>query len=122
MTDQINLEYDTGLQGFVVVMPEHVTLDALNNLRERLFAAIATVTTMPFCLLIDTNRHDFESIDCLRGLREVLEAPQFVNNCARVAFVQPRQYQEPHMESDQVGYFDNVEEARGWLKAWKELS
>jgi hypothetical protein len=114
-SNAINLEYDQGLRSFVVSMPEHVTLAAIEDLQERLFAALASQRSQSN-LLIDSNRHDFESTACLKALREMLEAPQVVSKCMRVAFVQPKQYRETHVASDQEGYFQSIEAARAWIR------
>jgi hypothetical protein len=117
VTTQINLHYDSGLRGFIVSMPPHVTLTALHDLTDRLFVAVAATTETTCRLLLDTNQHDFESIACLKALREMLEAPQAATKCVRVAFVQPPQFREPLIASDHEGYFNDVEEARAWLAA-----
>jgi carboxypeptidase C (cathepsin A) len=70
-----------------------------------------------FNLLVDTNKHNFESIQCLKNLREYLtKNPALKSNCKKAAFVSPAKYMTPKIESETVAYFDNLEQAYIWLK------
>ncbi|MFC1609879.1 hypothetical protein ACFL6C_02885 [Myxococcota bacterium] len=119
MSQRISIRYDVPLRRYVISMPDHVTLAAIEDLTERFLSALGTHDA-EYGLLIDTNKHNFESIACLKALREMLEAPQVATSCLAVAFVAPRQYREPHIASDQEGYFDEVDATHAWLKARME--
>ncbi len=66
-------------------------------------------------LLLDTNKHQFESIECLKFLRDLI-SNEVIHRLSSVAFVQPREYRTPEVPSSTEGYFDNFEDAYTWLQ------
>ena len=68
-------------------------------------------------MLIDTNKHEFESIQCLKLLREFFTTNVVIQtNVGKVAFVQPKNYRGPHVVSEIEAYFESTEEAYKWLE------
>lgn len=116
MRQVVDIEYAPQIRGFAVSMPSHITLAALEDFGSRLLVALSRMERRKYNLLIDSNRHDFESIACLKKLRDILEEPAVAKKCERVAFVQPVQFRAPHIPSEQLGYFDTVDAAYEWLK------
>ena len=111
MSSGIRFEFDPQLPGYVAVMPPYVTLPMIDDLRRKVTAAFAAPAGHG--LLVDTNRHEFESIECLKALRATLG--DIADHCRAVAFVQPAAYREPHIASPREGYFASFAEAHAWL-------
>ena len=112
----IAMAFEPGLGGFTARMPERVTLAAIEEWGLQFVAALAALPDGDrVCLLLDSNRHDFESIACARRLRTILEKTVVSERCERVAFVVPRSHREPHIASYKEAYFSAVREARLWL-------
>ncbi|MDH3975187.1 MAG: hypothetical protein OEV42_12975 [Deltaproteobacteria bacterium] len=118
MASNIHYEYDAEINGYIVRMPAFVRFDSLNEWFEMFNRELSSIpSNQPLVLLIDTNEHKFESIQCLKSLREF-----FINNKVvkksgvKAAFVGPGQYMEPHIKSDLEAYFDSFDEAYSWLK------
>lgn len=71
------------------------------------------------CLLLDTNSHDFESVECLKWLREFLTQEKVLTQAIiKVAFVQPETYRASEVISDSVAYFNDSDSARKWLNLY----
>jgi Ulp1 family protease len=67
--------------------------------------------------LLDTNTHDFESIECLKWLNDFFRKElNIAATIRRVAFVQPKKYRNPEIINASVAYFEKVKDAREWLK------
>lgn len=115
MAETIAVVFDAGLGAYLVTMPEGVTLPLIRDLGPRIHRAFRRVANPPRALLIDTNLHGFESIACLRSLRDILEASWVAAHCRAVAFVQPHRYRPQEIVSPREGYFTTVEAARDWL-------
>lgn len=118
MAEKIESKYYKKIRAYSVYFPEHVTLDHLNNWK-REFQEMLDVRShpKPEALILDTNKHDFESIECLRILRSILS--QLVNQdngIYKIAFVQPVQYRKPEVISKNEAYFEDVEKAKLWLR------
>ena len=117
MNHPITMRYDEALRAYLISMPDYVSLADIEDLQNRLFSSFISLKEGQCALLIDTNKHDFESIACLKALRDLLESPPVSSNCIRVAFVQPRQYREAQIVSDQEAYFYDKTEAYSWLES-----
>ncbi len=114
----IEIHFDEEINGYVITMPDWVTLEMLKDWKFRFDKMLAeTSHKSEYSLLIDTGRHEFESVDCLKFLREYLsEKPEFKNMIKKGAFVGPQKYVSPHVESDLEAYFNDYHEAHDWLK------
>ncbi len=99
---------------YIVTFPDHVTLDCLIDWGSAFKSKLEG--EVPKSLLLDTKLHNFESIDCLKWLREFLTDICVVNNeINKVAFVQPRSYRESEIVSTNEAYFSELPKARKWL-------
>ncbi|GAB4566002.1 MAG: hypothetical protein Tsb0020_17320 [Haliangiales bacterium] len=113
----IEVTYDARIHGFIVSMPAIITLAAIEAWREQLWQRITDSPADRSCrLLIDTNQHQFESIACIKALRDALEDPRVADRCERAAFVAPARYRQPQIVSEREGYFNSVEAAYAWLE------
>lgn len=113
--NQINTKYCQDIESYLARFPKWVSLGALKAWGSELTLELQA-RSGPAGLLLDTNCHDFESIDCLKWLREFLtEAPAVRSRINRVAFVQPIQYRTPEVVSESEAYFTTVKEAYQWL-------
>ncbi len=113
----IEMAYNARIHGFIVSMPAVITLGAIEAWRERLWQRITDSPAGRNCrLLIDTNQHQFESIACIKALRDALEDPRVADHCERAAFVAPARYRQPQIVSEREAYFDSVEAAYAWLE------
>lgn len=118
MSKQIISRYDGKLGAIIVRMPEKVSLSMLEYWQEE-FRDLVTQQAVDknVALLLDTNKHLFESIECLKLIRNLLSNdPQLKKYISRVAFVSPRQYKEPEVISHKEGYFDKFDDAYYWLQ------
>lgn len=69
-------------------------------------------------VLFDTNKHNFESIQCLKSLREYLtDNTVLKSRFSRAALVAPEKFMVPIIKSEVEAYFDDFEQAYKWLKA-----
>lgn len=105
---QPRVRTDAELDGIEVAMPEVISAESVDAVRTHLAQPMTR-------LLIDTNRHAFESLACIRAFREVLEGARLAERGVKVAFVVPREHRAPEVVSAQEGYFDDVTTARTWL-------
>ena len=115
---QIEIHFNEEINGYVITMPNWVTIEMLKNWKVRLDKKLVeSPQTSRFSLLIDTGKHEFESVDCLRFLREYLSGnPEFKNRAEKCAFVAPQKYVTPHVESNLEAYFNDFQEGYKWLK------
>lgn len=61
--------------------------------------------------------HQFESIQCLKSLRDFFtQQPVIQSNGIKVAFVQPANIIPPQIKSESEAWFENFDEACNWLK------
>jgi len=112
----VEVTYDTAMGGVVVSLPQFITMAALEGLQERLASRVAAgVLDGARRLLVDTNQHDFESVACIRALRDALEGAGIGNGCWRVGFVAPAEHRASTVVSDREAYFNDVAAARAWL-------
>ena len=117
MSSYIETKFDQKINAFIVLMPEYITLNLLNLWsKEFLKSLCKQAVNDKVSLLVDTNKHQFESIECLKLLRNFLtNKKQVRNNISNVAFVQPKQYRKPEIVSPKEAYFSNFEDAHNWL-------
>jgi hypothetical protein len=112
---QVETEYCHEIESYWVRLPHHVSLNALEIWGSR-FTLQLQKQSAPAGLLLDTNTHDFESVHCLKWLRQFFsESAAVRSGINRVAFVQPAQCRMPEVVTDSEAYFMTVEEAYKWL-------
>lgn len=98
-------------------MPEYITLNELYRWKKEFLGLLYTrAGNEKIALLVDMNTHQFESVECLKLLRNLfsneLKAKDYIS---KVAFVAPAQYREPEIVSSTEAYFSHFEEAHDWL-------
>lgn len=114
--EEIKIQFDETIGAFVVTLPAFTTLGALNRW-EPLFLQAMAVQPGRVGLLFDTSSHNFESIECLKWLRQFFtDRAGIGSKINRVAFVQPAKYKLPQMTSETEAYFLSVQEAYSWLQ------
>lgn len=112
----IQMRYESDINAMVIRMPELITLAALQEWRKNFLSALDTKIIPPkVSLLIDTNTHHFESVQCLKLLRHLL-SNEINYRLSAVAFVQPEKYRRPEIAGAGEGYFDNFADAHSWLQ------
>ena len=100
---------------YVVTFPDYISLESMKNWGFKIKSNI--VGGKGLSLLIDTNSHNFESMECLKWLRDFLsEETSGSQAIDRVAFVQPVTYRIPEVVSDCEAYFSDIDSARKWLR------
>ena len=99
-------------------MPEHVTLNELRVWSQEFLEALGErAGKEKVALLMETYRHQFESIERLKFLRNFLSNEWRIKSCiSKAAFVQPRQNREPEVASPKEAYFSVFTEAHNWLR------
>jgi hypothetical protein len=119
MKDSIQVKFDEELKGYGISMPDIVSISAIEEWTDRFGSDLRTTSPgQKTILLIDTNQHQFESIQCLRILRDFFANISAIkSNGVKVAFVQPANFVEPQIKSDREAYFESFEEAYEWLGA-----
>jgi len=119
MQYNIQTKYDKLIKGYVVSMPESISLVAIEEWKESIGTDLRLLpNNQKVVMLIDTNKHQFESIKCLKILRELFTNNEVLqSNGVKAAFVQPQSHMEPHIKSEHEAYFDNVSSAYKWLQA-----
>ena len=118
MRQNIQTRFDESINGYVVSMPELISFEAINEWRESINKELKSLqNNQKVVILIDTNKHQFESIQCLKSIRELFTNNEVIqSNGVKAAFVQPQSYMEPHIKSESEAYFDNVSSAFKWLQ------
>jgi len=116
MDTQIDTKYDRKIDSFVVRMPGFISLNALKTWKKEFLATLSQINDHDKKgVLIDTNNHQFESVECLKYLRELFSEPQIKRSISRFAFVSPGRYRKPEIIDYSEGYFLSFEEAYRWL-------
>lgn len=117
MRDDIEFNYDEEISAYTARFPEHVTFENLCIWRNRFHEALdARSTPKPVALILDTNKHDFESNECLKLLREILvQLASLENGIYKIAFIQPEHYRKPEIVNNSEAYFANIGGAKSWL-------
>jgi hypothetical protein len=118
MGGHIHTKFDQEINAFIILMPEYITPNELSIWSKKFLKLLRKwAEKKKVKLLVDTNRHQFESIECLKLLRNLLSNDwQVQNSISKVAFVQPRQYRKPEIISPAEAYFSNFEDAHIWLR------
>lgn len=112
----IRTEFDAYINSYIVTFPGFVTLKALQTWGSEFLAELGRRPD-PSGLLLDSNAHAFESIECLKWLNVFFnEELKIAAAIRRVAFVQPITYRSPEVISESVAFFEKVQDAREWLK------
>ncbi|MCU7924358.1 MAG: hypothetical protein KZQ88_16840 [Candidatus Thiodiazotropha sp. (ex Dulcina madagascariensis)] len=115
--ESIKTKYDEEIGGYRVYMPEYIAIRALETWANEFGEALEErEVPQAFSLLLDINKHDFESIECLKYLRDFLyKLNQMQEGLTKIAFVQPVKYKVPGIVSRNEAYFSNMLEAETWL-------
>jgi hypothetical protein len=118
MENIIEFNFDIRINGYVVTMPDFVTLGMIEQWKDRFDRELQTIrSSNKFALIFDTNKHNFESIQCLKILREYLTGNKVLKSSfSRVALVAPAKFMAPNIKSEVEAYFNNLEEAYKWIK------
>ena len=118
MKDRIEINFANNINGYVVTMPDFVTLDMIEEWEYRFDQELKTKrNSNNFALLFDTNKHNFESIQCLKSLREYFtDNTVLKSRLSRAALISPSKFMAPKIKSEVEAYFDNFEQAYNWLK------
>jgi hypothetical protein len=118
MEDRIEFNFDKSINGYVVTMPDFVTLNMIEEWKDKFDQELKTLrNSNNFALLFDTNKHNFESIQCLKSLREYLTDNEILKlRFSKAALIAPARFMAPKIKSEDEAYFDNVEQAYKWLK------
>jgi hypothetical protein len=102
---------------FVVTFPERITLESMKRWGVDFKNKLNGKTGLS--LLLDTNSHNFESVECLKWLRVFLTQEQVLTQAInKVAFVQPENYRVSEVISDSEAYFNDLDSARKWLNLY----
>lgn len=117
----IQTRFDSGLDAYVVNFPEFVTLNCLRRWGEAFLLELEAHADN-VALLLDTNQHDFESVECLKWLRTFLKYEPIIEAMIyRVAFISPPEYRHPEVVSKREAYFTNTKGAQQWLQSSRKL-
>lgn len=112
----IQTRFDADLNAFIVEFPAFVTLETLHDWG-KVFISELQNHDGGVALVINTNQHNFESVECLRWLRTFLAGePIISSSVSRAAFIQPSEYRRPEVVSDVEAYFSSMNEAYRWLQ------
>ena len=118
MSENIRVSFDKKINGYIISMPEFISLNSIEEWKNKIDLELKSLPlNQKVVMLIDTNKHEFESIQCLKSLREFFTSNAVIQfNIVKVAFVRPKSYGEPHIKSEFEAYFESVEEAYKWLE------
>ena len=121
MSDNITTEYNEEINAIIVRMPDEITLNLLKQWQNDFLILLKTrKLRKSLSLLLDVNKHNFESIECLKLLREFLSQNVVVNqNISKIAFVTPKKFRKPGTRTSKEGYFESFDEASIWLKSFE---
>jgi hypothetical protein len=115
--EKIRTEFDLNIDAYVVYLPPLVTLKTLKMWGSEFLMKLERKPNK-IGLLFDTSAHNFESIECLKWVKEFFSIePVIVDHINRVAFVQPTEYRSPEVVSESEAYFVSNQDARKWLHA-----
>lgn len=118
MQHNIQTKFDESINGYVVSMPELISYEAIEEWKESIGVDLKLLPNdQKVIILVDTNMHQFESIQCLKSIREFFINNEVIQtNGVKAAFVQPKNHMEPHIKSEFEAYFDNRSSAFKWLQ------
>ena len=114
----IAIQFDNNIDAYIVLMPEYISLDSLHLWAKELDCLLKWRKPQEdVALLIDTNRHQFESIECLKFLRDFLSNDSaIVRHLSCAAFVSPKDTRPAQIVSAKEAYFTEFDDAYQWLK------
>ena len=72
MSRNIEISFDERINGYTVKFPDFAELDVLKKAKTNFKKLLENKPRMNFSLLFDTGAHEFESIECLKYVRELL--------------------------------------------------
>jgi hypothetical protein len=115
MEQTVKMLFDETISAHIVRLPEIIELSSLmawgNTLKQ-----VTASTPDGVVLLIDSNIHNFTSIECTQYLRSLLSTdPSVAPKLKRVAFVAPNSYRMPEEVSEREAYFCKYDDAYNWL-------
>ncbi len=113
---EITTVFDTNINAYIVTLPESISLQILTDWGAE-FATQLGNESGRVNFLFDFNTHHFESIACLKWLRDFLGSEQFTSTIHKAAFVQPVEYRPPEIVSDSEAYFASMKDALEWLQS-----
>lgn len=115
--EPIKIQFDNDIQAYIVLMPEYTSFDSLHSWAEEFVGLLRERKPQEqVALLLDTNTHNFESIECLKFMREFLSnKSEIIRHISRAAFVAPKGFREEGVVSTKEAYFSNYEDAWQWL-------
>lgn len=115
----IEYHFDRNIAGYVISMPEFIDLDTIEQWINSFEQELNTLTAnQRLIMLVDTNQHEFESVQCLKRLRDFFTGNTVIKaNGLRVAFVQPTEYRMPNIKSESEAYFSSRDAVYAWLRA-----
>ena len=118
MNGNVQVTFDKKINGYIIRMPDFVSINSIEEWVHEFEHILKSLPlTQRITMLIDANKHEFESTQCLKLLREFFTTNVVIqSNVVKVAFVQPKNYREPQAVSEIEGYFESTEEAYKWLK------
>jgi len=119
MKEHIQVRFDERISGYVISMPEFICLNAIEQWIDEFGKELSTLPQgSRITLLIDTNLHQFESIQCLKRIRAFLTTNKQVVNASHVvvAFIAPASHIEAHIKSESEAYFETRSDAYRWLE------
>lgn len=118
MEGHIQTQFDERINGYVVSMPEFISLEAIEEWKRSISNDLESIPgDQQVVILMDTNKHQFESIKCLKSIREFFATNHVIqSNGVKAAFVQPDEYMKPHIKSKNEAYFDDCLAALKWLQ------
>ncbi len=121
---EIIYKFDKKINGYLIIMPNFVTVKMIEQWKKQFDKELKIAqNNSHYSLLIDTNKHKFESIQCLKSLRDYLSyLSDSQNNLVRAAFVSPPNFRTPQITSEFEAYFDDYEKAYQWLKSAKSIA
>ncbi len=113
MKHSIHIDFDPHINGYLITMPESISLSAIEEWKVRFNQELKSVSHhQAIIMLIDTNQHQFESVQCLKSLRDFFStSPVIQSNGVKVAFVQPENFMQPHVKSASEAYFTDYKKA-----------
>ena len=106
MSRNIGISFDQRINGYIVKFPDFVELDVLKKAKKNFGKLLKNEPRMNFSLLFDTGAHEFESIECLKYIRELLSIKLLVDNCEIFASVAPESHAQAEVKSDKEALFN----------------
>lgn len=117
---EIKTEHLKVANGFKVVLKDVITEIDLLNWKESFLEKVENLVIENYCILLDSNSHNFESIECMKLLRDILiELTAAAKPLKTVAFVRALQYGPTKITSRSEAYFNSCKEALEWLQIAK---